>query len=60
MIKTLAGEEAYFPRRVPLAWFLMVVAGAVSGLLGIGSGALKVLKKDLRAPFWEGRTRAVN
>ncbi|MGO4328113.1 long-chain fatty acid--CoA ligase [Cupriavidus sp. 2TAF22] len=24
------------------------------------SGAGKVLKKDLRAPFWEGRTRAVN
>jgi long-chain acyl-CoA synthetase len=24
------------------------------------SGALKVLKKDLRAPFWEGRERLVN
>jgi long-chain acyl-CoA synthetase len=24
------------------------------------SGALKVLKKDLRAPYWEGRERAVN
>jgi long-chain acyl-CoA synthetase len=24
------------------------------------SGALKVLKKDLRAPYWEGRDRAVN
>src|SRR5271169_1866233 len=40
------GEQAYFPRRVPLAWLLMVVAGAVSGLLGIGSGALKVLSMD--------------
>ncbi len=24
------------------------------------SGAMKVLKKDLRAPYWEGRERAVN
>ena len=40
------GEQAYFPRRVPLAWLLMVVAGAASGLLGIGSGALKVLSMD--------------
>ena len=24
------------------------------------SGALKVLKRDLRAPYWEGRERAVN
>jgi uncharacterized membrane protein YfcA len=42
----LAGDQAYFPRRVPLAWLLMVVAGALSGLLGIGSGALKVLSMD--------------
>jgi uncharacterized membrane protein YfcA len=51
---SLAGRElAYFPRRVPLAWLLMVVAGAVSGLLGIGSGALKVLSMDtvLRLPY---------
>jgi hypothetical protein len=43
---SLAGEHAYFPRRVPLAWLLMVVAGAASGLLGIGSGAFKVLAMD--------------
>ena len=43
---SLAGEYAYYPRRVPLAWLLMVVAGAASGLLGIGSGALKVLSMD--------------
>jgi uncharacterized membrane protein YfcA len=43
---SLRGEEEYFPRRVPLAWLLMIVAGAVSGLLGIGSGALKVLSMD--------------
>ena len=24
------------------------------------SGAMKVLKKDLRAPYWEGQGRAVN
>jgi uncharacterized membrane protein YfcA len=43
---SVGGEQAYFPRRVPLAWLLMVVAGAASGLLGIGSGALKVLSMD--------------
>jgi len=43
---SLSGEHAYFPRRVPLAWLLMVVAGAASGLLGIGSGAFKVLSMD--------------
>ena len=43
---SLAGEHEYYPRRVPLAWLLMVVAGAASGLLGIGSGALKVLSMD--------------
>jgi long-chain acyl-CoA synthetase len=24
------------------------------------SGAMKVLKRELRAPYWEGRTRSVN
>ena len=24
------------------------------------SGAMKVLKRELRAPFWEGRERSVN
>ncbi len=43
---SLAGEHEYYPRRVPFAWLLMVVAGAASGLLGIGSGALKVLSMD--------------
>jgi hypothetical protein len=31
---------------VPLGFGLMAVAGALSGLLGIGSGALKVLAMD--------------
>jgi uncharacterized protein len=36
----------YCPRRVPIGFGLMVVAGMLSGLLGIGSGALKVLAMD--------------
>ncbi len=43
---SLGCDRPYFPRRVPLAWLLMAVAGAMSGLLGIGSGALKVLAMD--------------
>jgi uncharacterized protein len=43
---TLKGSESYYPRSVPLGFLLMVVAGALSGLLGIGSGALKVLAMD--------------
>jgi uncharacterized protein len=37
----------YCPRRVPGGFAVMFVAGVVSGLLGIGSGALKVLAMDL-------------
>ncbi len=37
---------AYSARRIPLGFALMAVAGLVSGLLGIGSGALKVLAMD--------------
>jgi uncharacterized membrane protein YfcA len=38
---------------VPLGFGLMGVAGALSGLLGIGSGAMKVLAMDqaMRLPF---------
>ncbi len=38
---------------VPLGFGLMVIAGALSGLLGIGSGAVKVLALDqaMRLPF---------
>jgi uncharacterized protein len=43
-----AGEEiAYEPVRPGLGLGLMYIAGAVSGLLGIGSGALKVPAMDL-------------
>jgi uncharacterized membrane protein YfcA len=50
---TPQGRQAYYPQRVPPAWGLMAVAGLMSGLLGIGSGALKVLAMDrvMRLPF---------
>ena len=38
---------AYEVTRVPLGFSLMFVAGATSGLLGIGAGALKVAAMDL-------------
>jgi hypothetical protein len=40
------GKCAYSSRRVPLGFALMLGAGALSGLLGIGSGAVKVLAMD--------------
>ena len=43
---TPEGPQAYSVRRVPLGFGLMYVAGVLSGLLGIGSGALKVLAMD--------------
>jgi uncharacterized membrane protein YfcA len=47
------GPQAYHVRRVPAGFALMFVAGGLSGLLGIGSGALKVLAMDqvMRIPF---------
>jgi uncharacterized membrane protein YfcA len=50
---TPAGPQRYHVRRVPLGFGMMFVAGALSGLLGIGSGALKVLAMDqaMRIPF---------
>jgi uncharacterized membrane protein YfcA len=48
-----AGEEAYSAQRVPLGFGIMFGAGTLSGLLGIGSGAVKVLAMDqaMRLPF---------
>ena len=43
---SLAGPKAYFVHRVPVGFGLMFGAGALSGLLGIGSGAVKVLAMD--------------
>jgi len=50
---TPEGPRAYHVRRVPLGFALMLVAGMLSGLLGIGSGAFKVLAMDqaMRIPF---------
>lgn len=47
------GPQPYYVRGVPLGFGLMAVAGALSGLLGIGSGAVKVLAMDqaMRIPF---------
>ena len=47
------GQVAYVARRVPLGFGIMAGAGILSGLLGIGSGAVKVLALDqaMRLPF---------
>jgi uncharacterized membrane protein YfcA len=47
------GPATYHVRAVPLGFGLMGVAGVLSGLLGIGSGAVKVLAMDhvMRIPF---------
>ncbi|BAC91931.1 glr3990 [Gloeobacter violaceus PCC 7421] len=48
-----AGPQSYRVRSVGLGFGLMGVAGMLSGLLGIGSGALKVLAMDqvMGVPF---------
>ncbi len=43
---TAEGEVPYHVRRVPGGFGLMWLAGVLSGLLGIGSGAVKVLAMD--------------
>jgi uncharacterized membrane protein YfcA len=43
---TESGEMRYHVRRVPGGFALMWLAGVLSGLLGIGSGAVKVLAMD--------------
>lgn len=47
------GNEAYVAQRVPLGFGIMFIAGTLSGLLGIGSGAVKVLAMDqaMKLPF---------
>jgi uncharacterized membrane protein YfcA len=47
------GFKSYHVRHVPLGFGLMYVAGVLSGLLGIGSGAVKVLAMDqaMKIPF---------
>jgi hypothetical protein len=50
---TARGERSYHVRNVPTGFGLMYIAGVLSGLLGIGSGAVKVLAMDqaMRIPF---------
>jgi uncharacterized membrane protein YfcA len=50
---TADGPTKYTVHRVPLGFGLMFGAGTLSGLLGIGSGAVKVLAMDqaMRVPF---------
>lgn len=46
-------DEPYVAQRVPTGFGLMWLAGVLSGLLGIGSGAVKVLAMDhaMKLPF---------
>ena len=50
---TASGLVSYHVHHVPLGFALMFVAGVLSGLLGIGSGAVKVLAMDraMKLPF---------
>jgi uncharacterized membrane protein YfcA len=50
---TETGRKDYAVHGVVLGWGMMFIAGVLSGLLGIGSGALKVLAMDqlMRLPF---------
>lgn len=50
---TASGTESYQVCRVPAGFGMMFGAGTLSGLLGIGSGAFKVLAMDqvMRVPF---------
>jgi len=43
---SLSGPRSYYVHRVPTGFGLMFAAGTLSGLLGIGSGAVKVLAMD--------------
>ncbi len=47
------GREQYTAQHVPLGFGIMFGAGTLSGLLGIGSGAVKVLAMDqaMKLPF---------
>jgi len=50
---TLGGPKSYSAASVPTGFGLMFIAGTLSGLLGIGSGAVKVLAMDqvMKLPF---------
>ena len=50
---TAEGEQSYHVQNVAVGFGLMFLAGILSGLLGIGSGAVKVLAMDraMQLPF---------
>lgn len=50
---TAAGNIKYNVNHIPAGFFMMIIAGIISGLLGIGSGALKVIAMDhfMKLPF---------
>ena len=50
---TANGRQSYHVRGIPGGFSLMFLAGVLSGLLGIGSGAVKVLAMDqiMHLPF---------
>jgi uncharacterized protein len=52
-VRLRLNDRGYAVQRVPQGFAVMIAAGVLSGLLGIGSGALKVLAMDrvMRLPF---------
>lgn len=52
-LPTQTGFRRYYVQRVPQGFGLTFIAGILSGLLGIGSGAMKVLAMDhtMKIPF---------
>jgi uncharacterized membrane protein YfcA len=50
---TAHGEQSYVAQRVPAGFGIMWLAGLVSGLLGLGAGAVKVIAMDqaMKLPF---------
>jgi uncharacterized membrane protein YfcA len=50
---TTEGIQSYHAQHVPGGFVVMLIAGALSGLLGIGSGSLKVVAMDqvMQRPF---------
>ena len=48
-----AARQTYIAQNVPAGFGIMAIAGILSGLLGIGSGAVKVLAMDsaMKLPF---------
>jgi uncharacterized membrane protein YfcA len=50
---TATGRLSYLAQNIPAGFGIMFIAGVLSGLLGIGSGAVKVLAMDhaMKLPF---------